>query len=155
MKKNSIDFRLPGGVDPAWRVAIVHALYYEEEVAAMVVTAKDALLAAGIPEGNISLFPVFGSSEVPLIGTAIARNRSADAIIGLGIVVQGETKHAEHLSRAVARGMMDVQLEYGMPFAYGVLHVTDIAQARARPEKGRECAFAVLHSLAQLKRLQS
>ena len=155
MKKSSVGFQLPDKVDPSWRIAIVHALYYKEEVMAMVATAKDALLEAGIPERNISLFPVFGSSEVPLIGAALARRKSVDAVIGLGIIVQGETAHAGDLSRAVAGGIMDVQVQYGMPFAYGVLHVTGIAQAKERPEKGRECAFAVLHSLAQLKRLQS
>ena len=155
MKKNSIDFRLPDGIDASWRVAIVHALYYEEEVMAMVGTAKETLIAAGIKEENISVYSVFGSSEVPLIGAQLARTNAVDAIIGLGIIVQGETKHADDLSHAVARGIMDVQVKYGMPFAFGVVHVNDIAQARERSEKGSECALAVLHSLAQLKRLQS
>lgn len=155
MKSDPMNFRPPENVDSAWRIGIVHALYYEDDVMAMVNTAKAALIDSGIKEENIPIYPVFGSSEVPLIGAELAKTKSVDAIIGLGIVVQGETKHAEHLSREVARGIMDVQIKYSTPFAYGVLHVIDIMQAKNRPEKGRECALATLHSLAQLRRLQS
>ncbi len=150
-----MNFRPPASINPDWKIGIVHALFYEEEVMAMVDTAKEELIKAGIKEENIPIYPVFGSSEVPLIGAKLAQAEVVDAIIGLGIIVQGETKHADHLSREVARGIMNVQIQYGIPFAYAVLHVTDISQAKARPEKGREGALAVLHSLAQLKRLRS
>jgi 6,7-dimethyl-8-ribityllumazine synthase len=72
-----------------------------------------------------------------------------DALIGLGIIVQGETKHADLLAAESTRGLMDVQLQYKLPFAFEILWVDDIAHARARSEKGAEAAIAVLHSLAE------
>lgn len=118
---------------------------------AMVESAKIALTKAGIPEKNISLYGVPGSFEIPLIGAAIAESQKADALIGLGIIVQGETKHADLLAQSVAHGMMDIQVKYRIPFAFEVLYVDSIAQARARGEKGKEAAEAVLQSLAEIK----
>jgi len=120
----------------------------------MVASATEALIAAGIAPENILEHTVAGSFEVPLVGAALARVRRVDALIGLGVIVQGETRHADHLAREVAHGIMRVQLEYHIPFAFEVLQVDTIEQARARAEKGREAAAAVLHSLAQLTRLQ-
>jgi len=146
---------LPESVNPAWRIGIVASQFHESEVSALVESALEALTEAGVPPENILKHTVAGSFEIPLIGAALARTKQVDALIGLGIIVRGETQHAEHLAREVARGIMEVQLKHGIPFAYEVLHVDNIAQARDRAEKGREAAHAALHSLAQLARLQS
>ena len=145
--------------DPSWRIAIVYSSFYPEEVSALVAGAKQVLLAAGIPSENITDYPVPGSFEIPLIGSVIAHEKKADAIIGLGIIVEGETHHAELVAREAARGIMDVQIGYGMPFAFEVLYVDSLAQARGRSSgsdnKGGEAARAALHSLAQIRKLRS
>lgn len=150
---------LPAGIDPSWRIGIIASSYYKEEIDALVAGAIEVLEAAGIPAKNIERFHAPGSFEIPLIGSAVAKAKKVDALIGLGIIVEGETDHARLLSENVARGIMDVQLTSGIPFAFEVLAVQSLDQARARTigdaNKGREAARAVLHSLMELKRIRS
>lgn len=139
--------------DPAWRIGIVASSFYKEEMDQLIDGAGEALAAAGVPRENISVHHAPGSFEVPLIGRALAAKGTVDALIGLGIVVEGETHHARLLAEQSARGIMDVQVRYGLPFAFEILYVKTIEQARERLQKGEEAAYAVLHSLVELKRL--
>lgn len=135
------------------RIAIVHSTYYKEEMEALVRSGVDALKVAGVPKENISLYPAPGSFEIPLIGAVLAEHRKVDALIGLGIIVEGETHHARLLAENVARGIMDVQIRYRIPFAFEVLYVDSMEFARQRLGKGKEAAGAVLSSLAQIERI--
>src|SRR5207249_1927167 len=85
-------------VDPTWRIAVVASSYYKEAIDALVAGATETLMAAGIPEGHISVHRVAGSFEVPLIGSALAKAKRIDALIGLGIIVEGQTHHARLLA---------------------------------------------------------
>ena len=149
---------LPGTVDPAWRVGIVYSSFYTEEMKKLVGGAKEFLLQSGIPESNIRLVEAAGSFEVPLLGYVLAEQGAVDALIGLGIIVEGETEHARLLADSTAKAMMDTQMEWGLPFAFEILHVPTLAHAQARTEgeynKGKEAAYAVLHSLFQLKEIR-
>lgn len=144
-------------VEPSWKVGIVASSYYKEEIDALVAAAKETLTKAGIPAGNISVYEAPGSFEIPLIGEALAASENVDALIGFGIIVQGQTKHADLLAAEVARGIMDVQLRHVLPFAFEVLWVENMEQARARcfgeHSKGHEAAAAVLKSLAELSKI--
>jgi len=142
-------------VDSTWRIGIVAAAYYKEETDALVQSAKETLLEAGIPDDQISEWSAPGSFEIPLIGECLAAAHEVDALIGIGIIVQGQTKHADLLAQESARGIMDVSLRHGIPFAFEVLWVNDLQEARERSEKGREAAIAVLHSLAEKARIHS
>ena len=139
-------------INRGWRIGIVHATYYKEEVGVLVDGAVQILRDAGLPPANIKTFPVPGSFEIPLIGAELARKKEVDALIGIGIIVEGETHHARLIAEQAARGMMDVQVRYGMPFAFEVLYVDDLALVRPRLDRGAEAARAVLHALAQLER---
>ncbi len=147
------DSPAPPPADPSWRIGIVASCFYKEETAALVAGAREALESAGVPEENILVHDAAGSFEIPLIGRALADAGHVDALIGIGIIVQGETYHADLLAAESARGIMDVQLRCGMPFAFEILHVASLDQARARLQKGREAAYAVLHSLGEFKRI--
>lgn len=151
MKRSHHQTGIPKVVDPNWKIAIIHATYYKEEIAALVESASSALKDAGIPEENITLYQAPGSFEIPLFGSALAESKKCDALIGLGIIVQGETKHADLLAQSVVYGMMEIQIRYHIPFAFEVLYVDSLAQARTRGEKGKEAAHAVLQSLAEIK----
>jgi 6,7-dimethyl-8-ribityllumazine synthase len=152
-------FEIPPGTRSDWRVGIVYAPYYKEETDALVKGAKDMLLQAGLSEANIILSVAPGSFEVPLLGRALADSGKVDAMIGFGIIVQGDTHHARLLAEEVTRAMMEIQMDYVMPFAYEVLYVNDLEQARARStgesNKGREAAFAVLQSLVELEKIRN
>lgn len=141
--------------DPSWRVAIIYSDFYKEEMAEMVGHAKQELKESGINEANITLFPVAGSFEIPLIGSALAKSKQADALIGLGIIVEGQTHHARLVAENSARGIMDVQVQYAIPFVNEVLYVDDIDLAKTRLSKGKDAARTAVESLALLARLQS
>ena len=150
---------LPKKINPGWRIGIVRSSYYKEEIESLTEGAKSVLLGVGIPEGNIHVYEAPGSFEIPLLGAALAKTDSVDALIGIGIIVEGETEHARLLAENVARGIMDVQINYHIPFAFEVLYVRDLEDARKRStgqqNKGAEAATAVLQSLAELSRIHS
>lgn len=145
--------------NPSWRIGIVHSSFYEDEVGKMVAGARKTLEEAGVEPKNISEHAAAGSFEIPLIGSALAKAKKVDALLGIGIIVEGETHHAELLARESARGIMDVQLQEGIPFAFEILYVKSLKDAVVRSSgalnKGAEAARAVLQSLAELKRLRS
>lgn len=157
--RNKQEQTLPAEVNPLWRVGIVASSFYKEEMESMIEAAHALLLQAGIHSDGISIHTVPGSFEIPLIGSALAKAGSVDALIGLGIIVEGETQHARLLAEQSARGIMDVQLQYNMPFAFEILYVHTMEQARKRARgeqnKGTEAAHAVLHSLAKLHTILS
>ncbi|TSC58793.1 MAG: 6,7-dimethyl-8-ribityllumazine synthase [Candidatus Peregrinibacteria bacterium Greene0416_19] len=141
-----------------WRIGIIHSSFHNEEVASLVAGARHHLAKAGVKSGNITEYPAHGSFEVPLIGAALAEARAVDALIGIGIIVEGETHHARLLAESVVQGMMDVQTRYRIPFAFEVLYVDSIELARERCRlpynKGAEAAAAVLQTIATLATLE-
>lgn len=149
----------PDYIDSQWRVGIVASSFYKEEIDSMIHEARSFLIDSGIQEEKVKVHFVPGSFEIPLIGRALAEENKVDALIGLGIIVEGETQHAHLLAEQAARGIMDVQLHTGIPFAFEVLYVNDLQLARERAlgdkNKGKEAAHAVLHSLAKLHSIRS
>ena len=154
-----VSHSLSFSIDPSWRIAIVHSSYYPEEVLKLISGATQALIDAGIPEKNIAVHSTSGCFEIPLLGSVIAQQKKADALIGLGIIVEGETYHADLVARETARGIMDVQVRHGMPFAFEILYVKKLSQAKVRSagsqNKGGEAARTALHSLAEIGKLRS
>lgn len=150
---------LPTSIDPRWKIGIVASTYHKEHVDTLVDGAKQTLIGAGIPADHVTVHSAPGSFEVPLIGAALAEKRAVDALVGFGIIVKGETHHADLLADAVTHGIMDVQMRYRIPFAFEILYVDSIQQAIERTHgeanKGIEAARAVLHALRELQNIGS
>lgn len=146
-------------IHPSWRIGIVSSTYHGDIVSRLEHGARTLLEQSGIPSSNILSYSAPGSFEVPLIGEAVARAKSVDALIGFGVIVQGETFHAQLIAQSVTSAMMDIQLRHAMPFAFEILHVHTIEQAEARSHgamnKGAEAARAVLQSLHTLSHIHS
>lgn len=153
--EEDIQEMLDHSLRPSWRIGIVYSTFYKEEMKAMVDGAVKKLLQMGMKEENISLYPVPGSYEIPLIGAALAKKKSVDALIGLGIIVEGETHHARLVAENTARGMMDIQTTFALPFANEVLYTDSLKLAQERLDKGAVAALCTLHSLATLSGMQS
>ncbi|HVW67308.1 MAG TPA: 6,7-dimethyl-8-ribityllumazine synthase [Candidatus Peribacteraceae bacterium] len=157
--KKEVSHSLPATINPDWRVGIVAARYYKEETDALVDGARNALLEAGLKPENVTAHFAPGSFEIPLIGAALAESDKVDALIGIGIIVEGDTHHARLLAEAATQGIMETQLTYQLPFAFEVLYVDSLELARARTEgphnKGTEAANAVLHALAALEGIRN
>ena len=111
----------------------------------MLLTACDKqLVELGVAPDDIDVVSVPGALEIPLALQALAFERRGlaghryDALVALGVVVRGDTYHFEIVANESARGILDVQLETGVPIANGVLTTSTDEQAEAaRPVKGR------------------
>jgi 6,7-dimethyl-8-ribityllumazine synthase len=82
-----------------------------------------------------------GALEAPLALQKLANTEKYDALIALGAVIRGETHHFEIVANESASGLMQVQLDSGIPVANGILTTDTEEQAKARAApKGRDCA---------------
>lgn len=135
------------------RVAIGVATFYTDLAERLETSATAALRAAGIDE--IDRFEVPGAFELPVIAK-YAADAGYDAVILLGAVIRGQTSHYDHVCEEVARGIMSVQLETGVPCGFGVLTVENQEQAIARSGGGKrdsgEHAVAAVLALLEAKR---
>ena len=116
----------------------------------------DALLNCGCEENNIIRKNVPGSFELPLAAQFFFESTDVDAVICLGSVIQGETKHFDYVCQAVAHGIKDLNINSDVPVIFCVLTDSNIEQAKARSggklgNKGNEAAFAAL-KMAELNR---
>lgn len=113
------------------RFAIVASQYNSRYVDGMLRAARAELKRAGATEVRVVRVP--GAFEVPVVAGALARQcPSWDAVICLGVILQGETSHAEHVGEAVTAGLMQLAVMTGVPMVHEVLVFTSEEQARVR-----------------------
>lgn len=112
----------------------------------MIDGAVEALLGRGIPEKNITLVRCPGSYELPLTCKQLLDNLEIDGVVAIGAVIRGDTPHFNYVCNAVSRGIMELNLSYNKPVAFGVLTTDNFDQAmqRASLEKGNKGAEAAL-----------
>jgi len=123
--------------------------------------AVDTLIKFGLDQKDLELEYVPGSYELPLAAQFILESsKSIDAVICLGCVIQGETRHFDFVCEAVSQGIKDVALKYNRPVIFGVLTDNHIEQSRARSggklgNKGDEAAVSAIKMVAMRKSLES
>ena len=107
---------------------------------------------------NISIVTVPGALEVPLTLQTLAQSDKTcfDALIALGAVIRGETYHFEVVSNDACGGVMDTQLETGIPIANGILTCDTDEQAIARAkQKGADCAQTAVEMARLIAKIQT
>ena len=129
-----------GIVVAEWNPEITEALYKG---------AYASLVENGAEESNIIKEYVPGSFELPLGAQLLIEKHKVNAVICLGCVIQGETRHFEFISKSVADGIMNVGLKYSVPVILGVLTPDNVEQAEARAggkfgNKGEEAAISAI-----------
>jgi 6,7-dimethyl-8-ribityllumazine synthase len=112
-------------------VAIVASQYNSEFVEGLTTHAQREL-ALLLPDGSIQQFLVPGAFEIPLFVQEIAERGAFNAIIALGVVIQGETQHARLVAEAVTHALLDLSLRFRIPVIHEVLLLENEAQARQR-----------------------
>lgn len=113
------------------RFAIVASEYNARYVDGMLRAAKAELKAAGAAEVRVVRVP--GAFEIPVVAGALARQcGSWDAVICLGVILQGQTSHAEHVGEAVTQALSQIAIQTGVPMIHEVLVFTNEEQARVR-----------------------
>ena len=139
------------------RIGVVWSRFNEEIVRELVTACDKQLVELGVAAADIDLVSVPGALEIPLALQALALERRGfarryDALVALGAVVRGETYHFEIVANESARGILDVQLETGVPVANAVLTCDTEEQARARAApKGAEAARVAVEMANTLK----
>lgn len=134
--------------------AIVASKFNEVFVQSLVDNAHSELSALE-PKANIVLIWTPGAFEIPLFVQAAAELKRFQAIIALGVILEGETLHAHLIAEAVSRALLEISLKHKLPVVHGVLLVKDEAQAKARcmgteHNRGVEAARAAVSAARKL-----
>ena len=138
------------------RLGIVVSGWNAEITEAMFLGAKETLIKAGVQESDIIRQDVPGSFEIPLGAKFLLNSIKADAIICIGCIIKGETRHFDFICQAVSTGIMQLGLEYKIPVIFGVLTTDTLQQAIDRSggkhgNKGVEAAVTAIQ-MAAIKR---
>jgi 6,7-dimethyl-8-ribityllumazine synthase len=136
-------------VDANARVVIIASRWNPSIVDALIEGARRALVAHGMAAQNLDVVRVPGAWEIPQAAAKLAASGGPCAMLALGCVVRGDTRHYEHVADGCADGLMRVALEHHVPVLNGVLAVERHADAEARAggahgNKGAEVALAAL-----------
>ena len=127
------------------RVGIVLSRFNPGYGDLMLAGALRALKEAGVAERSITIATVPGALETPLALQRYAQSGDYDALVALGAVIRGETYHFEIVANESARGVAEVQLEFGIPIGNGILTTDTEEQALTRAlTKGGEAARTAL-----------
>lgn len=115
--------------------------------------AVNTLIKHGASEENINLKYVPGTFELPLGGQFFAEMENVDAVILLGCVIQGETRHFDYICDGVTQGTVQLNMKYNKPFIFGVLTTDNEQQAKDRAggklgNKGDEAAVTAIKMVA-------
>lgn len=140
------------------RFAIIASRWNARIVDALVAGARQSLAGNGVAEAAIDVVRVPGAWEIPAAAAKLALTGKHVAIIALGCVVRGDTRHYEHVADRCAEGLMRVQLDSGIPVLNGVLAVEDVVDAEKRAggshgNKGEEAALAAIEMANLLEKL--
>ncbi len=138
-----------GIVVSEWNQEITHALYEG---------CYDTLLQHGVPGDQIHTIQVPGSFELPAGAKMLYSKHNPDAVVCLGCVIRGETRHNEYINQAVATGLSNLSIASNTPFIFGVLTPDNLQQAQDRAggkhgNKGVEAAVTALRMAALKKDL--
>jgi len=137
------------------KFGIVTSEWNSEITSALLKGAYETLLKHGAKEENILRKYVPGSVELTLGAQFMAEYADLDAVICLGCVIQGETKHFDYVCQSVTHGITELNMHYNIPFIFGVLTTNNQQQAKDRAggkhgNKGTEAAVTAI-KMAQLQ----
>jgi len=131
------------------RFGIVVSEWNSEITEGLFKGAFDALVDCGAKNKNIIRWNVPGSYELPFGCKKMISSEKVDAVIAIGSVIQGETKHFDFVCAATAQGIMDLNLQTKTPVIFCVLTDNTLKQAQDRSggkhgNKGTEAAIAAI-----------
>ena len=141
------------------KIGIVVAEWNEEITCALRDGAVETLLKHGAKEEDIVVDYVPGTFELTAGAKAYAQTDKFDAVIVLGCVIQGDTKHFDFICNGVTQGITQLNLDFNIPFIFGVLTTNDQQQALDRAggvhgNKGDEASITAIKMVDLIKRVQ-
>ena len=140
-----------------FKFAVVCAQFNSVITDVLLAGALDALKRSGAVD--IQVVKVPGAWELPLAAKTIAEHQPPDAIVALGAVIRGDTPHFDFVAGQAASGLAEVQLQSGIPVAFGVLTTDTMEQAADRAggkhgNKGYDAAIAAIEMAELIRRLR-
>jgi len=149
----------PRQIGPRRTVALVSSQYNSEFVNGLVDHARRELEAISA-NFTIQHFEVPGAFEIPLVVQEVAGRGSIDAIIALGVIIQGQTEHAALIATAVTNSLLQIGLTHRIPVIHEVLLLQNEEQARARCleekiNRGTEAARAAARMVQTMNGLRA
>jgi len=140
------------------RFGIVCSRFNEFFVSKLLEGAKDAIVRHGGSAASIEVAWVPGSFEIPLVAKRLAASSRYDALIALGVVIQGATAHAQYINAEVSKGLAQVSMQHSLPVIYGVVTTESIEQAIERSgtkagNRGASAAMAAIEMANLMKAL--
>jgi len=138
------------------KIAVLISEYHHEITGALFTGVEETLLKYGLSQVNLIKKYVPGAYELTLGAQYMAANKEIDAVICLGCVIMGETKHFDFICESVAKGLTDVSLKFNKPAIFGVLTPNTMEQAKDRAggkhgNKGVEAAIAAIKMINFVK----
>ena len=148
------DLRAPAGA----RFAILASRWNPRITDALVAGARKAFADNGVAEDAIDVVRVPGAWELPVAAARLAKAGGHVALVALGCVVRGDTRHYEQVADGCSEGLMRVALDYRLPVCNGVLAVEDHVDAEKRAggshgNKGEEAAQVAIEMAQLLEQL--
>jgi 6,7-dimethyl-8-ribityllumazine synthase len=146
-------------VAPGARFAVIASRWNPRITDTLVDGARRTLSGNGVDPADIDVVRVPGAWELPLAARELALAGGHVALIALGCVVRGDTRHYEHVADLCAQGLARVALDSGIPVANGVLAVERLEDAENRAggshgNKGEEAALAALEMASLIAALR-
>ena len=131
------------------RFGIVCARFNDFFTSRLLDGAVDAIVRHGGDAAQVSVAYVPGSYEVPFAVKKMLQTGAFDAVIALGVVIQGATPHAGYINSEVAKGLAQLGMEFGIPVTYGMVTADNLDQAVERSgcqagNKGVDAALAAI-----------
>lgn len=150
-KESTQNTTLPSGKDKV--IGIVVSEWNTAITESLLKGATDTLIAAGVKEDDIIVEYVPGSVELTFGAKVLIEGTLAHAVIVLGCVIQGDTRHFDYVCDSITQGVTTLNIDYDTPVIFGVLTTDNLEQAEARAggshgNKGEDCAIAALNMIA-------
>jgi 6,7-dimethyl-8-ribityllumazine synthase len=148
------DLRAPAGA----RFAILASRWNPRITEQLVAGAREAFVAHGVAEDAVDVIRVPGAWELPVTAAHLAGAGGHAALVALGCVIRGDTRHYEQVADGCSEALMRVSLDSGVPVANGVLAVDRYEDAVARAggshgNKGEEAALVAIEMANLLEKL--
>lgn len=143
---------------PGARFAVIASRWNPDIVDALVAAACACLQVNGVAADDIDVVRVPGAWEIPQVAQRLAAQERHAALIALGCVVRGDTRHYEQVADGCAQALLQAALAHGVPILNGVLAVERYEDALARAggahgNKGEEAALAAIEMADLLEQL--
>ena len=140
-----------------YHFAIIASKYNARFVEGMLNPAVAALEKAGAKTVRVVRVP--GAFEIPAVAAMLAETKKYAALICLGVIIRGETTHAQHIGEAVSHALADIQVRWKVPVIHEVLLLENEAQAEVRclnpkHNRGLEAAQTAIEMAAILRQLR-